>query len=320
MKLGEFLQTLEGRKVFFDPLHGNHGDSLLTLAAQMLLADAGADMVADPAAAGFILLNGGGSMVDGWHGLQKLRRFCRMYPRTPLAVLPSSFHFPRTRLVDIVGRRSAPMWLWARERTSLDLLRRAGLESSVTLAIDHDLAFFLAGTPFIDELKSHQPDNSLLIVERDDWEGPTGRRRVLSPPGLDFIPEKFRTAVRRHMLGPLRKRQDQASPFRKAALDFVRQYHPEAAGMPSYTGDISLPEVCDFDAFLDHVARSSIIVTARLHVAIIAHLLNRRTYLVDGSYHKFRGVFEYSMRGGSTALIHWDNGRSVLVDDRQSAR
>jgi exopolysaccharide biosynthesis predicted pyruvyltransferase EpsI len=123
----------------------------------------------------------------------------------------------------------------------------------------------------------------------------------------------LRTLVRKTLLGRIRRRQDSTSKFGQAAVRFVHGRHPEAAALPSLVADISLAETCSFEEFLAHVAGASTIVTTRLHVAILGHLLHRRTYLVDGSYHKFRGVFDYSMQKGSTEMLTWD-GQDLVPD------
>jgi exopolysaccharide biosynthesis predicted pyruvyltransferase EpsI len=306
MTIRDFLGTLRGSRVFFDPLHGNHGDHLLRLAAQSMLKDADLTPVRNPQSSDFILLNGGGSMADGWFGLERLARYSKEFPSHPLAVMPSSFYPTRSSLADITRERKAPMWLWAREQPSLDILEDAGLDDKVSLGLDHDLAFSLDQHPMIRDLKNISEQGLALIVERDDWEGPTGRGRPLSPPGLEFIPEKIRAAVRKTLLGPYRKRQDRISPFKKASLQFVNQNHPEFTGLEPLVADISLAETCSFEDFLQYIARASVIITTRLHVAVVGHMLKRKTYLVAGSYHKFRGVFDYSMQRGSTRLLRWN--------------
>ena len=182
----------------------------------------------------------------------------------------------------------------------------------MTLCIDHDLAFFLNDHSDVADLRQEPAEGHILVVERDDWEGPTGRRRVLAPSGLEFIPEKIRTLVRRHLLGPLRKRQDKNSEFRKSAECFVKQQHAEANGMKSHAADISLAETCSFAEFQRQVASATFIVTTRLHVAILGQLLNKTTYLVDGNYHKFRGVYDFSMKEGSCNLVSWDSLQQKL--------
>jgi exopolysaccharide biosynthesis predicted pyruvyltransferase EpsI len=307
---GEFLATLRGRRVYFDALHGNHGDRLLTLAAQALLSGAGIERVRRIRAADFILVNGGGSMADGWFGLARLARYCRSFPGVPLAVLPSSFHFTRSSLAELCAGRQAPMWLWARERPSFNLLLRQRAQGwQLRIGLGHDLAFALRHHPLIENLALTARPRHLLVVERDDWEGPTGRRRPLSPPGLGFIPEAIRNGVRRTLLAPLRRRQDRASAFSRAALAYSIERRPEAAGLPSVVADVSLAETCDFDAFLRYVAGAAVIVTTRLHVAILGQLLKIPTSLVEGRYHKYRGVFEYSMQPEGVELVTWDGVR-----------
>jgi exopolysaccharide biosynthesis predicted pyruvyltransferase EpsI len=316
---GEFLATLRGRRVYFDALHGNHGDRLLTLAAQALLAGAGIEPVRRIRAADFIVVNGGGSMADGWFGLARLARYCRSFPGVPLAVLPSSFHFTRSNLAELCAGRQAPLWLWARERPSFDLLLRQRAQGwPLQVGLGHDLAFALRHHPLIEDLARTAQPRHLLVVERDDWEGPTGRRRPLSPPGLGFIPEAIRSRARRALLTPLRRRQDRASAFCGAALAYAIQRHPESAGLPSVAADVSLAETCDFDAFLRQVAGAAVIVTTRLHVAILGQLLKIPSCLVEGRYHKYRGVFEYSMQSDGVELATWDGARLHAQFDGQN--
>ena len=317
---GEFLSTLSGRRVYFDALHGNHGDRLLTLAAEALIERAGVARVRGARSAEYIVVNGGGSMADGWFGLNRLARYCRSLPGVPLAVLPSSFHFEHSSLSELCDLRRAELWLWARERPSYDLLlRQQARGCRFHAGLDHDLAFALRRHPLVEALRRAAQPRHLLIVERDDWEGPTGRTRPLAPPGFGFIPESVRSRVRKVLVAPLRRRQDRTSVFCRAALAYARQRHPEAAGLPPVAADVSLAETCDFDTFLSQVAGAAVIVTTRLHVAILGHLLKIPTYLVEGRYHKYRGVFAYSMQGGSVELVSWDGTRLHSLSGRNAA-
>jgi exopolysaccharide biosynthesis predicted pyruvyltransferase EpsI len=307
---GEFLSTLSGRRVYFDALHGNHGDRLIALAAEALIERAGIAPVRGVRSAEFILVNGGGSMADGWFGLDRLARYCRSFPEVPLAVLPSSFHFEHSSLSELCSLRRAELWLWARERPSFDLLlQQQARGCRFHAGLDHDLAFALRRHPLVEQLRRAAQPRHILVVERDDWEGATGRRRPLALPGFSFIPESVRSRVRRGLVAPLRRRQDRTSAFCRAALAYARQRHPETAGLPSVAADVSLAETCDFDAFLRQVAGAAVIVTTRLHVAVLGQLLEIPTCLVEGRYHKYRGVFAYSMQGGSVELVAWDGER-----------
>lgn len=53
--------------------------------------------------------------------------------------------------------------------------------------------------------------------------------------------------------------------------------------------------MCTFPEFCSEIARSEVIVSTRLHVAILGAILGRRTYIVAGKYHKIPGIYEYSM-------------------------
>lgn len=302
------ISELKDRRVYFDALHGNHGDRLIVMAAEELLSQVPHQRVETPSQAEVILVNGGGAMVEGWFGLQRLREYNRRFADTPLVVWPSSYHFPTFDLEGTFAQRTSPAWLWAREEASLEQLRQAGLPSTVHLGLEHDLAFGLPVESLFLNLGNLKP-RTVLIVERDDWEGPTGRTRPLVVPGLQRIPESVRAAVRRVLLGGRRKRQDR-SPFAAEALRLVQREHPTAASGEVQLGDISLAEVCDFTQFLQHIAEAAVIVTTRLHVAILGHLLETPTYLVDGSYHKFRGVYEHSLRGGSVKFVTWNKTTS----------
>lgn len=304
----EFLQSLAGQRVFLDPLFGNHGDHMIAKGAEQLLESAPLVRAADPASADWILVNGGGGMAEGWPGLGIVQTYGRRFPDKPLAVLPSSYLFRDENPGRWFAGRNAPLWLWARETASLNLIRELNPPCELHTGLDHDLALALAGQPTLESLLAVEPEPVVLAVERDDWESPTGRRRPLAIPGLSFIPEAWRNTARKALLGPLRRRQDQASPFGQAAMALLPELGVDATGMGLHCEDISLGEVCGFDEFLHAIARASVIVSTRLHVAILGHLLGRPTVLVEGNWHKARGVFEHSLAGGSTRLARWRDG------------
>lgn len=305
----DLLSDIAAAGVYFEPLRGNHGDRLLRMAAESLLAQSDVVLVEKASQAQTILLNGGGSMSENWFGLAILEDYSRRYPDTPLVVWPSSWHVSHLRLSELLKPRRAPTTLWARERPSLELLQQARLADNIRVALAPDLALRLKTQPPI-QGATVKPSH-ILVVERDDWEGPTGRKRPFAIKGLEVIPERIRRTARKALLGKLRKRQDD-SAFARAALDLVRRRHPELQALPVTIADVSLPEVCDFSQFLKHVSRAAAIVSTRLHVAILGFLWGRPTYLVEGRYHKYRGVFEHSLSGGTVRLARWNPERSTL--------
>jgi len=73
---------------------------------------------------------------------------------------------------------------------------------------------------------------------------------------------------------------------------------------PIVVRDVSTDEP-SFEGFVDAVARSSRIFTDRLHVAILAALLDKQATFYDNSYHKNRGVYEYSLSRYPTVTFRY---------------
>ena len=59
-------------------------------------------------------------------------------------------------------------------------------------------------------------------------------------------------------------------------------------------GDVNL--LPNFPTFIASVAHASRVFTDRLHVSILASILGKETYLLPNSYHKNRGVFDFSLK------------------------
>jgi hypothetical protein len=60
-------------------------------------------------------------------------------------------------------------------------------------------------------------------------------------------------------------------------------------------GDLNL--LPDFGSYVRAVASSSKVYTDRLHVAILATILDKETYLLPNSYHKNKSTYEFSLKG-----------------------
>jgi exopolysaccharide biosynthesis predicted pyruvyltransferase EpsI len=62
-----------------------------------------------------------------------------------------------------------------------------------------------------------------------------------------------------------------------------------------FAADISQTSLCSFDTFCSLIAQSAAVISTRLHVAVLAALLGKPTYLVAGPGTKIRSVYEYSL-------------------------
>jgi len=315
----EELASLAGRSVFFDPLWGNHGDTLIELGARELLARADIRLVKDPRRANAIIVNGSGGMIDlRGAALRRLERYCADYPETSIIVLPSSFLFTTTDFSAFFEGRTAEAVLFAREQASLEIISGIQYPTTVRIGMDDDLAFSLADTPLMRKLEQRVTNEHILIVERADQEGVTpttpanpANQSTPNPTLLrrirNAIPQPVRTAAARRVRGRSLRPRQPASDFEKKAYTIASQ---EVGDMPAVIADISRQDLCSFNRFLDLIARSAFVVTTRMHVGILAAMLGKPTVMQPGSYHKIRGVYEQS-------LNRFDNARLVDLADRE---
>ncbi|BAZ48935.1 exopolysaccharide biosynthesis protein-like protein [Nostoc sp. NIES-4103] len=303
----EELSKYRGKRIFFEPLHGNNGDKLIEMGSREMLQKLGANLVNQPQQADAIVVNGGAGMTDIWvHGFHTLRNYNCLYPQTPLIVLPSSFWFTETNFASLFSKRVAPAFIYAREPYSLKTLKDLVFPGDVRLGIDHDMAFHLQDSLYIKNLQSKTAQKHILIVERNDPESVTGSyqsEQTISTTKSSYIPKFIKRPIRRYILTPLKHaalakslgEQGANTTFVQESLNQVLQDHPNLAGLPVFAADISNPDLCSFHTFSKLIAEAAVVVATRLHVGILAAMLDKPTYIKSGSYHKIRGIFEYSL-------------------------
>jgi exopolysaccharide biosynthesis predicted pyruvyltransferase EpsI len=87
----------------------------------------------------------------------------------------------------------------------------------------------------------------------------------------------------------------------KMALNRIYTDIPSVCGLPIRYCDISNTNLCSMQEFLEAVAGASVIVTTRLHVCILSHLLSKRAYVTFGGCmpYKIKGVYEFSLKDDS---------------------
>lgn len=303
------------RRVFHAPLGatwdddpGNNGDHLIRLGAEEAFRKAGVESVASPENAELILLRGNGAMLEKFRaGKETLSRYSNEFPDTPLAVLPASYLFPTESIADRLANRRAPTTLFCRETYSYKhLTEDHDLPAGCSVLLSEDTAFYLAGSPLVESLSGH-PGEHVLLVERVDSEHPamalSASKRSLTSKIGGLLPLGVK-----QMLYPLvdRGRGLRQTPFRKRAEAILASEHPELVGQPRVVADISLKRSRDFDGFCQDIAKASAVFSTRLHVAILAALCGKPTYIFTGAYHKIQGIYEQSM-------THFD--RVQLVSD-----
>lgn len=295
------LSQFQNCQVFFEPLKGNNGDKLIQIGSEYLLNQLSISLVSEPNDADIILINGGGGLaVEFWNPeFKTLREYAQGFKDKPLVVLPSSYYFETSDFASCFNDRTAPTFLFAREKYSLKKIQQQQYQSEVDFGIDNDMALFLHESEFVQKLKKKATEEHILIVERFDLEAVTDK------PRTQIAPQSVKTAIPKPILKVLRdinhKRKVRKTGFSNTALEEIYLKYPFSRKLSVVSEDISKIEFT-FDDFTDLIAASAIVVTTRLHVGILSAMLGKRTIMKagQGSYPKVRGCYEYS-------LLHLEN-------------
>jgi len=311
----EFLEGYRGKKVFFDPLSGNWGDLLIKMGSLEVFKKIGLKLIKRPERADLIIINGGAGMTPWWkHGFQVLEYYSSNFQSNPIVVLPSSWFFDPSNFPVSFGKRTAPLYLYSREPYSFELLKNVKFEGEVYCGLDHDMAFHLEESSFIKKLKSRNKNRHVLVVERGDVEKstesgqyvpnlirlaktifPESLRKTLPAPVHNFFVKPL-WFLERLFFSQKNRKLAEESLFVKESIDYVLKMHPEFAELPIYTADISLQSICSFRCFCLLITQASVVITTRLHVAILSSLFGKPTFLKLGNWHKIKGVYEFSLK------------------------
>jgi exopolysaccharide biosynthesis predicted pyruvyltransferase EpsI len=298
----DVLAPYRDRPVYLHEVSGNNGDELILRGSQFLLKRHGCVPVSTPEEAEVLLINGGFKS-DFWpFANETIREFSINHPDKPLVILPSSYLFSETDFPALFAGRHAPVTIMAREHPSLDLIRAMDFPCEVRFGLDHDTAFALAEDPEFVLMAKSPTYRDLLIVERGDAESVSGMSETgllnsstLRSIAAHALPRPALSLAARLVGKARRANADQAtSPFAQEAVALATTFldrQPETL----LATDVSRRSVCTFPEFCSEIARSEVIVSTRLHVAILGAILGRRTYIVAGKYHKIPGIYEYSM-------------------------
>ena len=293
----DLLRKYTGKTCFFEHEGGNNGDELIRMGSQFAIARAGLNLTDNLDKADLIIVRGGGGMNDFLPGtLDRLSGLLNEY-HLPIIVLPQSYKFAHTDFPALFkGRGDAPVFLYARERTSLEALCSMQFHPSVRVGIDHDMAMVLEGGDFVRALGERARRRHILIVERKDVEAecPIDRKPFPFPALRDAIPISTRIKIKRGIRWALSGRNAK-SAFADRLKGIALEQYPQYADDPTIAMDISDKGTASFEYFCSLIADSSIVITNRLHVGILGALLGKPTYLREGSYHKIRGIHEYSL-------------------------
>ena len=159
------------------------------------------------------------------------------------------------------------------------------------------MAFLLRNSDFLENLKKHRRSEHVLIVERTDVESTTGLHVQPMRGGAlkRLLPESVKLLIKRRIRYQRALRAGITTPFARDTYDAIVAKHPDAADLPVICADISDPGVVSFERFCSLIAQARAVASNRLHVGILAALLDKPTLIRPASYHKIKGIYDYSM-------------------------
>jgi len=295
--ISDILDIIRGRRIYFKDLTINNGDELIELGARYFLSNADVISVTDSSEASVIIINGGGWLgVEIWNdNFSLLRQLAQDYRDKPIIIFPSSFYFHNYDFPSLFKGRSAPCYLFARDRYSLETIQNYNYPSDVHIGVDHDMAWQLLNTEFIDDLKKKAREKHILIVERFDLENSTRQPLIMRIPIKlrRTIPDPLRRIIREKiLLRPVEKTE-----FAQMTIQWIYQNYSNLVGLPVYSKDISNEYDFTFEQFIDYIVDAALIVTTRLHVGFLAAMLGKTTFLKarKGEYKKIEGCYHYTL-------------------------
>src|SRR5690554_2427492 len=267
-KLIELLRDLQDRYMVFEPLGGNNGDRLIELGARYLMERERVKLSNEVQSDSVIVINGSGDLT--YHPSEKPIEETRQwqifttYPNNVVILLPSSTTNLNVSMISTaINARSAKTILFARDSLSYSFL--LSLKSDlVEVHLDHDMAFALYNTSWLNEVKSYSNEDNLLIVERFDSERasePSGSHLVAKRIAKVF-PDSFKNFVKQRVL----RKFYEDTVFVGQSKNKVAEVFPLEAYSKVVSADISLPKNYNFDEFVMQVASAGIVVSTRLHV------------------------------------------------------
>jgi exopolysaccharide biosynthesis predicted pyruvyltransferase EpsI len=246
---------------------GNNGDYLIYKGLNKRLKQLGIqyrDGVSKTAGRkNIILIQGGGNMGDLWgNGVSLLRKMISGYTY-PIIVAPQSYYFTVTNFSDVFKGVKREIHLFCRERSSYSILKKMQLPSNVKIHVSDDTAFYMTKEDFAD-ISPHQ------------IEGKEGKEYVL----LCFRTDKESS------LGDLGNMRSKITDIFQKILGDTN------VGIVEKDISISIP----FNDFVGYVKGAKVVVTDRLHVSILASILEKPVILFSNSYFKSKAVYEYSLK------------------------
>jgi len=157
------------------------------------------------------------------------------------------------------------------------------------------MAFELRDSPFLEVLQKSAQSKHILLIERFDREATTQTSYELNVSGS--VKRAIPAPVKRFLKKGLHRIRRQKSGFTTGAVSRLYSEHPEFRGFPVITEDVSSNVGFTFEQFLQLIAEAAVVISNRLHAAILAAMLGKTTIVLSGHpYGKLESCYEFSMK------------------------
>jgi len=268
------------------PYPGNAGDSLIQFATARLLDELGIVSSVDPAAADVILVPGGNPSMWNSIGVDRWRALWRRFPKKEFVVGPSSWRVGYSDWAAAVNREGAAVsGLFARDPASFRTLNEAGIRPEIVTALSHDPALSLRGTAWLAEHQGAVSQEYDLLAFRNDYE------TNLRYPALFRILRSVLPGRVNRYLTTLNASAVAAAKVRRAT---------RLSGRPTRVRDASHER---FEVFVETVRAAGAVHTDRLHVMLLAALLEKKIYAYATSHAKLETVYRHSLEGWADVTL-----------------
>jgi exopolysaccharide biosynthesis predicted pyruvyltransferase EpsI len=286
----DYLRQFTGRDVIYLPNPGNAGDSVIASATYQAMDRVGIRFRTPPQKsfdpAGQFILYGGGGNLNGrtTHSYRMLKRVHRTAKH--LTILPHTIK----DVDELLSEFGSNVTVIARERVTYEYI--SGLRRRYEVLLMHDMAFGLDTERLMAGAEEFSPTRMLAdfalsrVLRRSGHTGLDNVKRYMKP---DPLAAELLTRPQGGVLNYFR-------------LD------GEAPGIEIPPGNIDLSIVYTYGVtpvpVSDHAARCLLqalsrfdeVRTNRLHGAISAALLGKKTMFYPNNYYKCRAVYEHSMK------------------------
>jgi len=284
-QIREYLKTLAGQQIVYQPNRGNAGDALIALATYQLFDDLGLSYrvyrEGDDLSRSVLVYGGGGNLVP--HFSQGARFLAAHVERAmKIVILPQTVagHW------DLLARFAANVEVICREPVSYDHVRKAAPFARVLLL--HDIALTL--------------DPRAILADGEGRGGGVSRPRAgqVRPPthkyrlrrlGADVGLIASRLTGRPPTLECFRRdseRSEARIPWSNVDLSTATPYDKSMGNRASV-------EATAFELFR-YLNRFPVINTNRLHICIAGALLGKRVRFSPNAYWKNEAIYRHSLR------------------------